>query len=351
MNLSMVPTVQGATHQVVRGLTPTGAAVVVRFPSPKKGSELVLQNQAVGLIANENFLPIPRPANDDRRMPRQVVSANADDRLVVWMESPSVELGWEDWRVYSYDTLKKKSVMLADFTEVVPEERIPAVPGWTVPTVGDGIVYWASAYHPTANSWGVQILAHNADGSGRLRAVATPGKLPVADGQSLYFVRSADVDPGMAPTRFEIHRIAQDVDSLVYTGAKDENAVVSTLDAHDGTLAWILASNWESGAPGEVSTLFVLDRKEGLHRIPLASQGGSSVVCVSDRTIVWGGGSAPGDPGQYVLDRASWKVWRLGEFEGLSEAFCNDDFIAWGVPDSGKTRIGAYAVARWVGPS
>jgi hypothetical protein len=63
----------------------------------------------------------------------------------------------------------------------------------------------------------------------------------------------------------------------------------------------------------------------------------------------WGGSSSSGDTGEYVMDLASNKTWRVGAARGCSEVLFAGAYASWSTADQAGQCSGRMIV-RWRTP-
>jgi hypothetical protein len=79
---------------------------------------------------------------------------------------------------------------------------------------------------------------------------------------------------------------------------------------------------------------------------------GGSSVRLTDRYLAFGSGSSSGDGGQYVLDRSSGRLWKVGDAPGHSLVLASPrgDYLGWTIPTpSPPPHPYRMQVVRWTG--
>ncbi|MFG1713359.1 hypothetical protein [Micromonospora sp. NPDC049203] len=329
------------------GLTPDGQLISAANPVPKTGDgELGIGQSRVGLYSGGRARTLsPAPSGP----PRQAIYADADDRTVAWMETSSTDMYQMDWLVYGFDRSSGRSVLLGDSAPIAKGKKMPIPPGSSMLSVGTDRVYWTTTVPTTGErDFGAQILASSPAGGAAPSVVAQRAKLPAAAGKDLYYVRSEDVAPGFPKSRYEIHKVSGGRDSVYASGPLTGEQQVSALTAEPGHVSWIVTGATEE-TPG---TLFVLpSATKRAIEVTLGDNGPAMTLGSSPKLVCWSNGSGSGDAGQYVLDVATDRMWRLGEAPGLSLAFAGGDFVAWSKLGSEpqKPEQNSLRVARFVG--
>ena len=103
---------------------------------------------------------------------------------------------------------------------------------------------------------------------------------------------------------------------------------------------------------GTDGTLFVWNPQTNTAtEVALEGAGTGMIVVSGPRRVAWGNGGGNGDAGEYVLDLASGKLWRVGEAAGLSVIYASGDYIAWsklGILPA-EPKLNKLLVAKWIG--
>jgi hypothetical protein len=332
------------------GVTPDGELVTAANPRPGSDGESVTIGQSeVRLDAARGARRLSLAASAGPA--HQAAYADSDARTVVWIETPSVELGFFEWRVYAYDRDTRRTTLLGDSTALHRHGRLAVAPGGSAPTIGGGRAAWATSYAmPSGDDWGVRIVARDLQANGPLVTLAEGAKLPAAVGADVYYVRTSDAAPAFPADRYEIRRVGADgTDDLVASAPLAPGEEVTALVAKRGYLAWVVAS-----APSEQpsSRLHVLDPRARTALVVRLDEAGQAILLSgSERLLAWSNGSGSGDAGQYELDVAAARLWRLGEAPGYGLVYAAGDRVAWSRlgDEPQKPEQNAFVVARWRG--
>jgi len=187
-----------------------------------------------------------------------------------------------------------------------------------------------------------------------LTVAVDKAKLPAATGGGVAYVRSKDVDPAVPANRYDIRLRRPGADTLVTSGplAKDEQ--VSTMCASDTLLAWAVRSpdtsspeNPGAWTSGHVHVMTLATKAQ--HTIELDDNAWSLDLSCGDNFVAWGNGSGNGDPGQYVVDVPSGKLWKLGESPGISAVRAAGTMLAWTLPPKAQ-EAAPWQVTKWHRP-
>ncbi|MGW1766730.1 hypothetical protein ACWCQL_21990 [Streptomyces sp. NPDC002073] len=336
----------GLTANVL-DITGDGRLVVAGSPDAKSVDGVVqIEQSRVGIQDATTFKPFP-PAHNGKcqNTRRQAIYADEQQDTVVWTESASTNLFAVDWCVFAYNPQSKTSALLGDSATIGPKEGMPEPPGTSAVTVGTSQAFWATAY-PTPGKkpeFGVKIVTRGVNGGGQLETAVDRAKLPQAVGDTLFYVRSADIAPGFDAHRFEIRKRSAQGDGVVASGRLAEGQTVSALSATATRTTWVIANS-----DGETSTLYSLDLAANKAvSVKLHHPGPSTMHLRStDTHLIWGSGSAAGDAGQYLYALDTGKLWRLGSEEGYSVVHAKGDHIAWAaIPDTAPDAKATYEVA------
>ncbi|MEV7616583.1 hypothetical protein [Streptomyces sp. NPDC089799] len=335
----------------VLDLTATGSTVTsVSAKATVTDGEIRLAEEQVGITdAQASFTPLPEASGTKcGRSPRQTAAATERDGTVVWSETASTNLYNLDWCVFAYNPASKSTVLLGDSATV--SNRIPPPAGGYAVTAGNKRAYWETAYPLTdaeTTPISAKIMTNSLDGRAGLTTAVDNAKLPRVQGDDLYYVRSGDVDASFAQDRFEIRkRDAAGRDSQVVSGPLAKDQILSTLSVSAGHISWVISG------PDHSSLLHILDVKASTAvTVKLGHVGPPTMHLYStDTLIAWGNGSASGDPGEYVYDLVTGKLWKLGSQGGYSKIIAKGKYIAWAhIAGSGPDGRAVYDIAEWKG--
>ena len=342
---------RGEIH--VKDLIDDGATVVSTQPrATSDDGGLRLYQSTVGTLRGTTFTPFPQP---EAGPARSAVYLDSAGRYTAWTETTSTSLDEFDWKVFLQDANTGKTRKLGDSRDIAPVRPVSAR-GESDPTVGEREVYWA-ATAPRNNKEGFDdlILGAPLDRPERMRTVVVGGYYPAADGADLLYVSSTHLDRNEAyagrpatkgTDRYEIQRLRNGQTTTLASGTLTGDQSISGLTAHHGTVAYTLSRN----PTATTSTLVLLEPDGKRTNIRMHHNGGSSVQ-LTDRFLAWGSGSSNGDAGQYLLDRPSGQLYKLGEAKGLSLMYSSPsgEFLGWTVPPASPNRQFLVQLVRWTG--
>lgn len=326
-----------------------GSAVISNNPPGVHGN-MIAQGQ-VGIQTGKSRTWFPLQTGSK---PRQIFEAAAHGNSVVWGETRSTNPSL-DWRLFAATTGQKALKVLADSFDLLKTDDIPWPPGVRMLTT-DGLDVWWVMVYPSPKSafvWGARIMVRDVGARKPLKIAVDKAKLPSAIARGLIYFRSKDVAPNMASNRYEIRLLKNGVDTLITAGslAKDEHIFSSC--ASDTLLAWAVGSVSTSRLNPNVAPdghLHVMTLATKVQRIVTLndSASGSSLGCGTN-FVAWGNGSGMGDPGQYVLNVPSGKIWKLGSFQGLSAVRVAGNILTWALPLESRDKTAPWRVVKWHG--
>lgn len=336
---------RAAKGMSVLALGPRGEIIAAANPAPARGPDPKTGQSTVGTFGPKGFSAFPAPADRDRT-PREAGSADTDGRIVAWAETGAPGPA-PSWQILGYDVTARRTRVLGN------PSQLGARSGdldESAPTVGNGRVYWSVSTPSTGRAL---IVARPADGSGTVQTVVEGGKHPEAHGDLLYYVRSADVAPGFPGDRYEIHRRAADgTDTVAASGPLTKGQRVGALAASGDTVSWAInAGDGPTDEPEDQpqdGRIIVWNAARNSATVVILADPGPTDLSADAGLLTWGNGSGSGDAGEYVLDIAAGRVWRLHTQEGASIAFTGGRSVAWSSIDgSGSATPAAYTVASW----
>ncbi|MFE5899863.1 hypothetical protein ACFQ67_21030 [Streptomyces sp. NPDC056488] len=335
----------------IRDLTATGSVVTsLAVKATVKDGEIRLPEQQMGIAdAQASFTPFPEASGKKcARSPRQAEGATERNGVVAWRETASTNLYNVDWCVFAYNPASKSTVLLGDSASV--SNRIPPPAGGAVVAIGSKKAYWETAYPLTdaeTTPISTKIMTNTLDGRAGLTTAVDKAKLPRVLGDDLYYVRSNDIDAAFAPDHFEIRkRDTTGHDTQIVSGPLTKDQRLSTLSVSTGHISWVISN------PNHTSLLHILDVKTNTAVTIKLGHGGPSTMDLAstDTLVAWGNGSASGDPGEYVYDLATGKLWKLGSQGGYSAILAKGKYVAWAhIEKSGSDGRAVYDVAEWKG--
>ena len=325
-----------------------GSAVIGSSPAPGPG-EFLTQSQ-VGIQTGQSRTWLPPQTGSE---PRQAIVAAARGQSFVWLETKSTDLFYQDWKVYAARAGQRQPTLLGDSFDLAKTDEVPPPPGVKYLTTDGVHAWWTMTYRTkTQRGWGARIMVRDLAGHEALSTSVDKAKLPTATGGGIAYVRSNDVDPSVPANRYDIRLSQAGADTLVASGPLVKDEGVSTMCASDTLLAWAVRS---PSAPAENPAAWTGGR---LHVMTLATRtqrfielgddaGGLDLSC-GDTFVAWGNGSGNGDPGQYVVDVPSGKLWKLGESPGISIVHAAGTMLAWTLPPKAQ-EAAPWRVTKWHG--
>lgn len=333
----------------VRAIRDDGSTVIVNSPLAAPG-EFLTQSQ-VGIQRNQSrtwFAP------QIISQPRQAIQVATHGESVVWLETKSTDLFYQDWKMYAARVGQRQPTLLADSFDLLKTDQIPYPPGVKITTTNGVHAWWMMVYPTkTERGWDARIMVRDVAGREPLTVAVDKAKLPAATAGGVAYVRSKDVDPRMPANRYEIRLHHADADTLIASGPLAKEEQVSTICASDTLLAWAVRS---PSAPRENPAALT---RGSLHVMTLATKvqrtiklddpaWGLSLGC-GETFIAWGNGSGNGDPGQYVFDVRTNKIWKLGELRGISAVLVSGTMLAWALSPKSAQEAAPWRVTKWHG--
>jgi hypothetical protein len=335
----------------VRAIRDDGSAVIVNDP-PGASDDRIAQSQ-VGIQTLQSRTLLPPQTGSQ---PRQAIAADAQGQSFVWLETKSTDLFYLDWKVFAARVGQRQPTLLGDSFALVKTDEVPPPPGVEVITT-DGVHAWWTMTYRTGKkdpAWGARIMVRDIAGHEPLTTAVDQAKLPVATAGGIAYVRSKDVDPGVPANRYDIRLRAAGADTLVTSGALVKDEQVSTMCASDRLLAWAVRSPEvppeapPSDAPlGRLHVLNLATKSQ--QTIQLDDDAWSLDLSCGDTFVAWGNGSGSGDPGQYVVDVPSGKLWKLGESPGISAVRAAGPMLGWTLPPKSAREAAPWRVTKWHG--
>lgn len=334
----------------VRAIREDGSAVIVNTPLAGPGEFLTQSQLGIQRSQSRTWFPVETGAQ-----PRQIIQIAAHGKSIVWLETKSTDIYYQDWRVYSGTIGKSKPILLADSYSLLKTDQIPYPPGITTLST-DGVNAWWTMVYPTKKAprgWSAQIMVRDVSAHHPLKVAVVGAMLPVASAQGLIYVREKMVDPGMAPNRYEIRLLKSGVDSLITSGPLVKDESVLSICASKTVLAWAVHSASATRQNPGISTggqLHVMKLATKVQRIVTLDDAawGLSLGCGTN-FVAWGNGSGNGDPGQYVMNIQSGKIWKLGSLRGISMVLASGDYLAWALPPKSAQEAAPWKVVKWHG--
>jgi len=207
--------------------------------------------------------------------------------------------------------------------------------------------------HGSQRGLGARIMVRDIAGQGPLSVAVDKAKLPAATGGGVAYVRTSDVDPAAPVNRYDIRLRRAGADTLVTSGPLAKGEQVSTLCASDTLLAWAVrspetsAADPDAWASGHLHVMTLATNAQ--HTIELDDNAWSLDLSCGHTFVAWGNGSGNGDPGQYVVDVPSGKLWKLGESPGISAVRAAGTMLGWTLPPKSPQESAPWRVTKWHG--
>jgi hypothetical protein len=331
----------------VKAIRSDASAIIVSSPA----GQVVAQSR-VGIQIGQARTWFPLQTNMKFGQPFQVA---AEAPGIAWLETNSKDISYQGTKVFAVVAGQAKPIMLGDAVDQTKTNLTPWPRGSTIITT-DGVHAWWTMPYMTKKiqgGWAARIMVRDIAGHEPLKIAVDKAKLPVAAAGGVEYVRSEDVDPSMPAGRYEIRLLKGGKNTLITSGPLVKGEQVSGMCASNSHVAWSLAA---AGAPRQripaASTggrLHVMTLAMKAQKIVLLNDdaGGISLSC-GDSFIAWGNGSGKGDPGQYVLDLPSSKIWKLGQAQGISLVRAAGNILAWALPPKSQ-EAAPWRVSKWHG--
>lgn len=261
----------------------------------------------------------------------QTVFGDLDHDHVVWMQETGTNAEESDWTIYAADRRSGKTSLVAKARPVDANGLKPTVPGYTVPQLHDGMVFWAEARRATTAGAApvVSVFSRGLDVSSPEKLVAPNAILPTVTGSWLYYVpfdgtskpgyeiqrrslrtgktetiRQTDSGPGVTFLTADGEALAWALsDGTVEVSRKPSEPVVRIATGEGEQLSWLSAGRGLVGfgdGSGQASGAYVFDlRRNCLH--DLAADAPGADVVIGGQTVAW------------TYDAAGEQRWRVGQ--------------------------------------
>lgn len=277
-----------------------------------------------------------RTIRDARDTPsgNQILFGDLGPDHVVWTEQPDTTLTEANWRIYAADRSTGKISTVAKARSLPELGTAPTVPGYSIPTVNHGWVYWPEARSnqtegqpPVVNVYGREL------GSDRpAELVAKNALSPVATTDSLYYI-------GFDPERwqqseYKVHRMSLSTGDTSIVDSARGSGRAGFLTARGDTVAWSLGR-----------TVLVFRDTTQVAEVT-AARGALMWLRSGTDTITFT--QASEDHGtHYLLDlRNGCALYRLGPNKGVGEVHAGGDAVAWTVPGTNDSGQDTGAIVR-----
>jgi len=330
----------------VEAIRSDASAIIVSSPPGALG-HLISQSQ-VGIQIGKTRTWLPTQTGSK---PRQVVGAAAYGQSIAWLETESTDISYRDTKVFAADVGKRSPTLLGNAADSTKNALNPWPPGLTI-IATDGVhAWWTMPYlAKSPRGWTARIMVRDIAGHEPLAMAVDKAYLPTATAGGVEYVRSNVVDPSMSAVRFEIRLLKDGADTLITSGTLVEGEHVSTMCASATFVAWaVQAPNPPATNPIEgAGHLHVMTLATKAQQVVTLEGSAGSLSCGST-FVAWGSGSGNGDPGQYVLDLPSSKIWKLGQAQGISLVLAAGNILAWALPPKSQ-EAAPWRVTKWHGP-
>jgi hypothetical protein len=310
---TMSTELSGGRTRGVLSVTPDGGLVTVlsgpRTPGPDPRGP---QSQLELLGPGDGGTGIP---GEDGPRPRQAVYADSDDRFVVWLETPSTQVGATEWVLLAYDRQTHR-------TQAIDRERSVRDLTANAPTLAAGRVWW-SMLEFTGDEDGpatTNLYSHSLTGQEPARLEVTRIADAAVTDDAVFYV------PSDTSGRATIYRrdLVTSSESVVDTVDLGPGGTLHSLSAAGEDLAWVVRHNdRDAGTTSRV----MLRQADGART---TVEGGARSLAVDAFTpdlLAWTDGGDNG--GEWILDRHHDRIVRLGTQPGLAEIKATGARVAW----------------------
>lgn len=330
----------------VRAIRDDGSAIVVSS-APGMPGDLTAQSQ-IGIQTGQSRAWFPPQTS----LPfGQALDAAIHGKFALWLETNATGISYRGTQVFAIKVGQPKPTLLGDAVDQTKTDITPWPPGSTVITT-DGIhAWWTMPYlMKEQRVWGARIMVRDIAGREPLAIAVDKAYLPTATAGGVEYVRSKDVDPSMSAVRFEIRLLKAGADTLITSGTLSEGEQVSAMCASANFVAWAVrapnppATNPIEGA-GHLHVMTLSTKAEQV----ITLEGSAGSLSCGTTFVAWGGGSGNGDPGQYVLDLPSNKIWKLGQAQGISMVLAAGNILAWALPPKSAQGAAQWRITKWHG--
>ncbi|OIQ82937.1 hypothetical protein GALL_352680 [mine drainage metagenome] len=324
-----------------------GTAVIVNnWPTPP--SSLLIGQAQVGIQIGQSRKWFPIQTGSP---PRGVSDAAIHGQSVVWVEATQAMRPSTDLKVFAVHVGQPHPNLLSDAQDLAKSDVIPVSLGGKFITT-DGVHAWWLRTYPMKGprGWGARIMVRDLAAHEPIATAVDGAKNPAATAEGLLYVRSNDVDSKMSANRYEIRLRQAKADTLITSGQLFMREQVSTMCASDTLLAWAVrspnppASNPEDQMGGQLHVMVLATKVQKI--IQLDDPAWGLDLSCGNTFVAWGNGSGNGDPGQYVFDVSSNKIWKLGEHPGLSAVLATGSMLAWALPLE-SSKAAPWRITKW----
>jgi hypothetical protein len=350
---------------VVHDLTDTGGLLIAQAKQIRKEGTPTLQPARVSLWSPDGTQRLLDDAAGRPGPVRQPINGRMHGANATWVETTSTDLFQQDWRIRYYDASSRTTRLIADSAVLFPGvKNLRPPPGDTTPIMAaDGTIYWEAAVpDPKAHlGYRAVIMSRDAQLKGPVKTVARQASTPAIVGSTLYYSYLDDVSPDTPQKKLEIHaRTPGGADRIVVKAPLIKDQQILQLAATRTHLVWVISDTDRQANPSADPNEGCIDTqhhgcslylmKHGTHqaiRIKLHTY--TAIPDLTPTLLGWGGSSSAGDIGEYVMDLATTKIWRVGIARGCSEVILAGEYASWftGKPDG---QCGGQVIVRWRTP-
>jgi|GEM_PF-3495512 len=326
-----------------------GSAVIVNNRPTPPSSLLIAQSQ-VGIQTGRSRKWFPIQTGS---LPRGASGAAIHGQSIAWVETTQAMRPSVDLKVFAVRAGQRQPILLSDSQDLAKSDVIPISPSGNFITT-DGIHAWWIRTYPmkSPRGWGARIMVRDLAAHEPIVTAVDGAKNPIATAEGLVYVRSNDVDSKMPVNRYEIRLHQANADTLITSGQLFIGAQVSTMCASDTLLAWAVrspsapADNPQTQMGGQLHVMGLATKAQQI--IQLDDPAWGLDLSCGNTFVTWGNGSGNGDPGQYVLDVPSNKIWKLGKLPGLSAVLAAGSMLAWALPPE-SSKSAPWRITKWRG--
>jgi len=304
-------------------LAVTASGDVVGRISPNPLSQHRIETRVALISATSAPDAGPTFSAPESSRPQQAFAADANNRFVVWMETPSAAMNVLPWTLYARD--RSGHVHELATSAELDGQAPPPPPGHTGPVLAGDRVFWAQVSgRPGAERvdvYGCRVT------NCRPRVFVKGAAFPAATREALYVIAAERFRAATSSAHLTVKRVdlgSGRVTEVARTrlGARQEP---SGLGATEGHVAWVVAGEG-------TDILTILDRATGSRTIARSEKGGGfGHPVVTTRLVTWAesSGVSTADVGGYAYDLQNEELYSVGNTAGLYSINAAGDVIAW----------------------
>lgn len=329
-----------SSDAIVRAISPSGEVLreIGRDDDPATGADS-LHPGVLSVLDPETGESETVRGPGDVHDGTQTTFAALDDEHAVWLEQTSTDLTSSDWTMYAANRETGETSRVAKARPVDGSGLPPAAPGYTIPSLAGGEVYWSET-RPASTSGEppvVNVYARTLDSSEPAKLVVENAVNPVATGDWLYYIGfEADEFHDTAYTVYRKRLSTGETTVIHESKGSDSHSIgkAAFLTAYDDTVAWSLAESVRVFRGTE----------------PVAE------VVAPDELLVWlsagpgsigfEDGSGSGAGRNYLLDLDAGCLHNLGDGEGAAEVKIGGNHVLWSMPSGSTETVWHYATLR-----